>query len=814
MILNSIKLENIRSYHVEEIEFPRGITLFEGDIGSGKSSVLMGIEFALFGLGSQKPDALLSKKEEQGSVTLRFTVDDDLYEIKRALRRKGDSVSQDPKNCYLKVGDVVEPLAPSELKQRVLQILKFNEPADPRSESRIFRYAFFTPQEEMKQILLDTNKRLETIRKAFGVEDYKIVAENAKAVASDLKLQMARFEERFRDVKQLEDLLEASKKKTMQLDLQLKELSLQQHQHESQKQTCEKELEKLRLQEREKLHLESQIETLKEKISDAKAEISDLQKSIANTVNDLNEINEKIHKLGQITRPTTKTVSQLESELRKFQEMRVQITRASSRIDSLQERKEELKQRLGHYIGSEPQKLQKKLERLSQEINELKSKLEQTKDEGESLKEKKIAAETQKNNLESDLAKISKLGSRCPYCENQITKDHLEKLEDERRAKLAGIQKELTLLAARMNESKQKVAELQGKIDKATAEASSTERIIPDLEELAKKDQELEHLRQELKAIQARYIVTREDSFKHDAADPVDYIASLKDALIEYQSTQTQIKELESSLKKAERLKEKYETTLASANQKMSEFDEKVRQSLEKLKSFSEIDTRSQELRSKLSEIDERISHCKTSLAALNENLKNEKLNATKLENDVTNAKRWQAEYQKYGDYYEWLQEFFIPTLAHIEKQVLLSIQQQFNETYRRWYSILIEDPTKESRIDENFTPIIEQDGYEQDIDFLSGGEKTSIALAYRLTLNSLMRKETQSMKSNLLILDEPTDGFSKTQLSKVKDVLQELKSEQIILVSHEKELETYVDNIFQISKEGGVSRITRLSNS
>ena len=73
------------------------------------------------------------------------------------------------------------------------------------------------------------------------------------------------------------------------------------------------------------------------------------------------------------------------------------------------------------------------------------------------------------------------------------------------------------------------------------------------------------------------------------------------------------------------------------------------------------------------------------------------------------------------------------------------------------------------------------------------------------------MRKETDSMKSNLLILDEPTDGFSKTQLSKVKDVLQELKSEQIILVSHEKELETYVDNIFQISKDAGVSRISRM---
>ena len=83
MILNSIELENIRSYTKEKIEFPKGITLFEGDIGSGKSSVLMAIEFALFGLGSQKPEALLSKKATDGSVTLNFEVDGTKYEIKR-----------------------------------------------------------------------------------------------------------------------------------------------------------------------------------------------------------------------------------------------------------------------------------------------------------------------------------------------------------------------------------------------------------------------------------------------------------------------------------------------------------------------------------------------------------------------------------------------------------------------------------------------------------------------------------------------------------------------------------------------------------
>ncbi len=36
--------------------------------------------------------------------------------------------------------------------------------------------------------------------------------------------------------------------------------------------------------------------------------------------------------------------------------------------------------------------------------------------------------------------------------------------------------------------------------------------------------------------------------------------------------------------------------------------------------------------------------------------------------------------------------------------------------------------------------------------------------------------------------------------------------SEIIVLVSPEKEIETYVDNIFQISKENGISKISRVN--
>ena len=60
----------------------------------------------------------------------------------------------------------------------------------------------------------------------------------------------------------------------------------------------------------------------------------------------------------------------------------------------------------------------------------------------------------------------------------------------------------------------------------------------------------------------------------------------------------------------------------------------------------------------------------------------------------------------------------------------------------------------------------------------------------------------------DLIILDEPTDGFSVDQLDKIRDVLEQLGIPQTMIVSHEPKIESYVENIIRIYKEGGVSRI------
>src|SRR3989339_702303 len=113
----------------------------------------------------------------------------------------------------------------------------------------------------------------------------------------------------------------------------------------------------------------------------------------------------------------------------------------------------------------------------------------------------------------------------------------------------------------------------------------------------------------------------------------------------------------------------------------------------------------------------------------------------------------------------------------------------------------------KQIELQDDFTPIIEQQDYEIDYAFLSGGERTAIALAYRLSLNQVINSLLSKIKTkDLVILDEPTDGFSEQQLDKMRDVLQQLKIGQLIIVSHEQKIESFVENVIRFKKDHGIS--------
>ncbi len=156
-----------------------------------------------------------------------------------------------------------------------------------------------------------------------------------------------------------------------------------------------------------------------------------------------------------------------------------------------------------------------------------------------------------------------------------------------------------------------------------------------------------------------------------------------------------------------------------------------------------------------------------------------------------------------------WLEEFFVKLMFEMEKHVMNSVRIEFNELFQRWCALLLEDEAISIKLDEEFAPVVEQNGYQTELWDMSGGEKTSCALAYRLALNRVINNMMSTIKTrDIIILDEPTDGFSTEQLDKVRDVLEQLNARQVIIVSHEAKLESFVQNIMKIEKEGHVSRV------
>lgn len=800
-------IQDIRSYTHEEILFPRGISLFEGDIGSGKSTILMAIEFALFGLGSQKGEGLLAKKSDTGYVILEFTSDNQTYEIKRALKRSSGSVNQDPKNSWIKTGDITEPLSPSELKQRVLQILKFKEPAEPTAESKIFRYAIFTPQEEMKQVLGDFKKRLETIRRAFGIEDYSIAQINAKEVTREILVQKAVLQQKFSNISELELQKSNSEKSIIEINSKVASLQSELNDLEQALASNVNQLKELQARDNEKTKLELQKVSIYENIHRGENQIKKIEMDFADMENELSKNTTKLEKLLEIKKPDTiKTTSEVILEIKRFQELNKKSIQLESQKESVSADISKIKLDLGDKIDSELMQVtmrdleneKKSLARFAEELNQNAIK----------IFEQKIQKQTLKSSLEKEVAQFSKLGNACPTCKQDIDKDHHHKLVDTRNKEIENISHELNAIAESLFQSNEKTQEIKSKMDSYDLEISQIQKIIPLMQDFALKSAKLVEIEKEIKDLAVNFQNVQEC----EGRNPLEYFTELKDKLVEFENVNQQIIQIIEVKQKVEKLiykNQKQVEEIESENQLKENQLKEIESQLATFTNLKEI------IEKKEPQIDMQrgqVIQVSSNLATFRTNLANEIEKMEQNKTKIVESKKWQVRFSVITQYQEWLETYFIPAVIQIEKQVLLSILQNFNETYRRWYSILVEDPTKESHIDENFTPIISQDGNDQEITYLSGGEKTSIALAYRLTLNSLMRKETNSMKSNLLILDEPTDGFSKNQLGKIREVLDELKSEQIILVSHDVELETYVDNIFQVSKQDGISKIVQMN--
>jgi exonuclease SbcC len=114
--------------------------------------------------------------------------------------------------------------------------------------------------------------------------------------------------------------------------------------------------------------------------------------------------------------------------------------------------------------------------------------------------------------------------------------------------------------------------------------------------------------------------------------------------------------------------------------------------------------------------------------------------------------------------------------------------------------------------VDESYTPLVSgEEGFKRDVSFLSGGERTLVAFAYRLGLGELIMQSRTGHGLYMLFLDEPTESLGREDgsVDRLAEAIGRLKViEQIIAVTHSDAFAEKAEHVVRLVKETGESRV------
>lgn len=678
MKIKRIVLNNIRSYETAEISLKEGSTLLSGDIGSGKTSILLGIEFALFGLQpGQRGGSLLRNGAQTGSVLLEIDIDGQDIIIERSLKR-GKSITQD--YCAITIDGITKEIAVTELKDKVLEILNYPKEFQ-KKQNLLYKFTVYTPQEEMKAIILeDPENRINTLRHVFGIDKYKKILENVSTLAMKI-----REEKRLKEGMTLS--LENDK-----IFLLSKEEELESKHHNLS--SVEKELF-LKTEKRKKIQEE------RDEISKKKDERIKLQQELEKT-------NIIIMNKKDTISENSKTIKELKSQINELVKLKVDESEtAKIRAELLSKKQEKIK-------------IDEKRLEVNSEIAALNSKNEEN---------RKI--EQQISHLDI-----------CPTC--------LQNVDPIYRANvLLKLNSNTTDNSKRLNELTEQKKEYANKAISIETEIYSKEKRINEINIIKMKVQGIDEKDKRLKELEKL-----NDFLYKDIEILNQHVENLNKNLFELKKYDAIFEAKQKELDESSREERMAEIKVAELKKEIEVFSKQVDDIRERIK-------KTEDIKKKLDYINELES---------------------------------------------WLSKRFIPVISFIEKSVMVKLKSQFSNLFAEWFYMLVSDNFN-VRLSDDFTPIIEQHDYEIDYQYLSGGERTAIALAYRLSLNQVINSMLSRIKTrDIVILDEPTDGFSEQQLDKMRDVLSQLNVKQLIIVSHEQKIEGFVENVIKFRKEKGVS--------
>ncbi len=798
MFLKSLKLENIRSYNSQNIVFNESSTLLIGDIGSGKTTILLAIEFALFGLikGDTSGSTLLRHGKREGSVALTFNIDNQEVQIIRKLKRgKDETVSQEAGQII--INNKSFDATPIELKSKILALFGYPEELLNKNASVIYRYTVYTPQEDMKKILFESSEdRLDILRKIFNIDKYKRIRENALTYAKELRNTKKLLEVKIQDLDQLKEELKSI------LELKTTITNSIQEEEENNLEIKDKHNKKL-------LEIKSYEENIL-KLNLLKKDLEIANINIKNKQSDVDKSNKELGMVEYRIKEYSNKLQDLGIIDQKEEEIRLTLTESEDKLNKINSAKEILTKRLEDKTRDLQNIILEDVASLNYQYQTITKKLEEKTSKETALKELKTELEKvalnlntltiTKNNSSKVVLQLKDL-STCPVCLQNVDFSHKIKILDKENSEIQSCDRKTVEFQTKRKELESKITTLTLEIEKLHKDELELQKISIKLTNIEKQQELKQGLLNEIEELKTKK--AKVDSM--DVNKLIELVSKNRKILnnLEVQ------KHIKDSLKEKELQKKEVTENLTKITEELTSLNTIKTEKETKIAEYIDIEKEFLDKKSDLEKIAENLKQSDIKLVSIRKDLENYNKEITKTGEDIDQKTKLKEKITYINELNYWITEHLVNLTSTIEKIIMQKIHLELNELFQKWFKMLIDDETIEVRIDEEFTPIITQNNYENDISNLSGGEKTAVALAYRLALNKVINDMINNIKTkDIIILDEPTTGFSSEQLDKMRDVLYELDIKQLIMVSHESKMESYVQNVIRINKNEHNSQI------
>ncbi len=740
-MITSIRLINWRSHKDTTLEFGKGTNLLVGIMGAGKSAVLDGISFALFGTFPAlerrrlKLENIIRHNEDSATVILDMKWNGNIYRVERKIKKAKTRASSSSE--IFRDGSLIDS-GPTAVTSYVEQLLGV--------DYDLFTRAIYSEQNNIDYFLtLDPRRRKEEIDRLLGLDRFGNARANIISVINRIESNRKLLQEKY-DLKlvvEIREKLGKYEKDILGLKSRLEKV-VAEYQEESKK-VKESEMEYWSLRKKKEKY-----ENLIRELTRTKGMIESITGDIdPNVTGELyNKTKDEMEQLGR-------KLAELEKKSQALETEKSRLSKGMGSLDAQLKDEEDKKQRIEKLGNALKTLLAKKT------ADEYQKELKLLEEESLKLNSERKALESEMTEVKEFLGKIKPGMANCPLCGTRLDEKGIGHVKNEKNALIEKNRGRIKNIDSKLPETKDKIDSLKTRLKKIEFAIEKRDGYEKELKAPGELENEKKKIGAEISGIEKETSINGKELVeKRGSSEKMAIMVEKYGRTMEKKRSLALLLEKEKGFEE-EKGKIKYDE---KDYEKVRETLERVK--LKKQKKESEKDATEKQLRMTQEMADE-----------LEKRMKEIKEN----EETVTRLSKLSEELKIYRN-------ALLDTQVTLRKNLIEAINAAMNEIWEIFYPYRNYSAVRLEVTEKDYIFQVHERGEWKSLETVaSGGERACAALTLRVALATVLTPNL-----SWLILDEPTHNLDRETITLLSETLQ-LKVPQVVrqtfVITHEEGL-------------------------